>query len=142
MTALLRPGLVLLAALHSVLGGWALFLPQSFYRDFPAPGHAWVAMFPPYNEHLLRDYGGLNLAFALIFGACAIRPERLVVRVSLLGYECYALPHLLFHLGHLRHFRAADAVGQTASLTLTAIAPPLLLTLSYAGATRPMADNR
>src|SRR5215471_14889090 len=34
----------------------AQFLPDSFYDSFPTPGHAWVALLPPHNEHLLRDF--------------------------------------------------------------------------------------
>jgi hypothetical protein len=72
----LRTGLIILAVYHLVLGVWTLFLPRSFYDDFPAPGHPWVALLPPYNEHLLRDFGALNLAMVMVLcssppGACA-----------------------------------------------------------------------
>ena len=35
-----------------------------FYDDFPGLGRSWVAADGPYNEHLVRDVGALNLALA------------------------------------------------------------------------------
>ena len=43
------------------VGLQALFTPRSFYDDFPL-GRGWVAMDGPYNQHLVRDVGSLNLA--------------------------------------------------------------------------------
>jgi len=45
---LLRAGLGVLAAIDTLIGGWALVLPGSFYRDFPGFGMRWVAAAPPY----------------------------------------------------------------------------------------------
>ena len=42
-------------------GIYALFFPRSFYGDFPL-GRGWVEALPAYNEHLVRDVGGLFLA--------------------------------------------------------------------------------
>lgn len=128
----LRVTLVLFALVQAVIGGWALFLPHRFYDGFPLPGHAWVAMFPPYNEHLIRDYGGLNLALAFLLAVCALTMARGMIRATAIGYEFYALPHLLFHIVHLEHFPAIDAVGQTASLVLTVLGPLVLLALTRA----------
>jgi hypothetical protein len=36
--------------------------PAGFFSRFPFAGHAWVALLPPYNEHLVRDVGALSLA--------------------------------------------------------------------------------
>ena len=40
--------------------------PKSFYEDFPGAGRVWVAVDGPYNEHLVRDVGSLNLALAFV----------------------------------------------------------------------------
>jgi hypothetical protein len=50
-------------------GAWPAGWPRSFYDDFPWPGHPWVAPLGAYNEHLLRDFGGMNLAMAVVFGS-------------------------------------------------------------------------
>ncbi|HTO00773.1 MAG TPA: hypothetical protein VL068_08885, partial [Microthrixaceae bacterium] len=60
-------------ALNSlVVGIWAQFAPRSFYDDFPGFGAVWVAVDGPYNEHLVRDVGGLNLALAVVLIAALV----------------------------------------------------------------------
>jgi hypothetical protein len=46
----------------ALVGVWAALWPPGFYDDFPWPGHPWVAPLPAYNEQLIRDFGGMNLA--------------------------------------------------------------------------------
>jgi len=36
---------------------WILLAPQGFYDTFPSGPAEWVSPLPPYNEHLLRDFG-------------------------------------------------------------------------------------
>jgi hypothetical protein len=67
-----RAGLGILAVVQGVVGVWALLAPASFYARFPVSGHAWVAQLPPYNEHLVRDFGALNLALAVPLAAAAV----------------------------------------------------------------------
>ena len=57
------------------VGLQALFTPRSFYDDFPF-GRGWVAMDGPYNEHLVRDVGSLNLAIVVLVFAALIVSER------------------------------------------------------------------
>lgn len=77
MTArtVLRVGLAVLAAMQALVG-WALVAPREFYDGFPIAGHAWVALLPPYNEHLVRDVGAFSLALTVVLGAAAVWPER------------------------------------------------------------------
>ena len=70
-----RAGLIFLAVTQVVIGIWALLAPRSFYDGFPASGHAWVLLLPPYNQHRLRDVGGLSLALTVLLVAAAVRPE-------------------------------------------------------------------
>lgn len=62
-----RAALWLLTSTTLVVGAWALLAPASFYRAFPL-GRAWVAVDGPFNEHLLRDVGGLFLALTVVTG--------------------------------------------------------------------------
>ncbi|MEO3875723.1 hypothetical protein ABGB18_43665 [Nonomuraea sp. B12E4] len=78
--AWVRTGLGVLVLYHLLLGVWTLFLPRSFYDLFPAPGHPWVTFLPPYNEHLLRDFGAMNLAMVVVLGTAAAIAERRLPR--------------------------------------------------------------
>jgi len=49
-----------------LVGFWALLAPRSFYDDFPGGGRSWVSALPPYNEHLVRDVGGLPSNLAVV----------------------------------------------------------------------------
>jgi hypothetical protein len=86
-----------------------------------------VQLLPPYNEHLMRDVGGLNLALSVVLGASALIMERRLVTAALLAYLTYAVYHLVFHVTHLEHFPQADAIAQTSALALVGVALPLAL---------------
>jgi hypothetical protein len=128
-----------LSATLALTGGWALGAPRSFYDRFPGAGHAWVAVLPPYNEHLVRDVGSLTLALAVLLAAAAATLQRPLVTVAALATLVWSTPHLLFHLGHLEGLATADKVGQVVSLALGVAAPLALLALAAgrrAGAAR------
>ncbi|RKT55472.1 hypothetical protein [Saccharothrix australiensis] len=122
-----RVGLLFLTATQLVVGGWALLSPRGFYDGFPAPGHHWVAMFPPYNEHLVRDFGSLNLAIGVGLAYALVTLDRLLVRVVLIGYLLFAVPHMWFHLLHLDHMPVVDQVGNVVTLGLAVLVPLVLL---------------
>ena len=71
----IRIALGYLAFVSLEVGIWAQFAPRSFYDDFPGLGRAWVRVDGPFNEHLVRDVGGLNLALAAAVLAIAHRGE-------------------------------------------------------------------
>ncbi|WP_433260074.1 hypothetical protein ACQPZF_22970 [Actinosynnema sp. CS-041913] len=123
----LRIGLWFLTVTQAAVGGWALVAPQGFYDGFPAPGHHWVAMFPPFNEHLVRDFGSLNLAVAVALAFAAVTLDRLVVRAVLTAYLVFAVPHMVFHLIHLDHMPVVDQVGNVVTLALAVLLPVALL---------------
>jgi hypothetical protein len=112
--AVARAGLVLLALNQALVGAWALLGPASFYGGFPLPGHAWVALLPPYNEHLVRDVGGLTLALAVVLAAAAVRADVASARVAVAAFAVFAVPHAVFHALHLEGFPPADALAQQA----------------------------
>lgn len=110
-----RTAVVLLCLAQGVPGLWALVAPRSFYDGFPLPGFGWVAMFPPYNEHLVRDLGALSFALAVVLAMSAVSPERTLVRAAAFGCLGFTVPHLVFHLGHLGRFGTADVIEQLIS---------------------------
>ena len=63
------------------VGFQALFTPRSFYDDFPI-GRGWVAMDGPYNQHLVRDVGSLNLALVVLVFAALIVSTRALARTA------------------------------------------------------------
>ncbi len=89
--AWLRIGLLIVAATPLVGGLWALLFPRAFYDDFPLPGRAWVSTLGPYNEHLVRDVGALNLALGVLLVVAAVLLERRLVQASLVAYLVYVL---------------------------------------------------
>jgi hypothetical protein len=130
-TGWLRAGLLLYGGMTVLVGVWAAAWPRSFYDDFPWPGHPWVALLPAYNEHLVRDFGGMNLAMAVVFGVAAVTLDRRLATTALVAYLVFALPHLAFHLDHLEPFGAVDAVAQVVTLVVAALLPLPLLALFH-----------
>lgn len=131
---LLRAGLSLLAVAQAAVGGWALVAPRSFFDDGPFPGAHWVAMFPPYNEHLMRDFGALNLALCTVLVFAAVTLEKTLTRAVLTGYVVFAVPHFVFHLNHLENMPFADQVGNVVSLAVAVLLPLALLPLTRSAA--------
>jgi hypothetical protein len=126
----LRIGLLFLAA--TTLNGslWALPFPRSFYDYFPLPGRDWVSTLGPYDEHLVRDYGALNLALGILVVATAIFLEQRLTRVALVAWLGYAVPHFVYHTTLTEHFSPFDNVGQLGSLGLQVLLPLVLLLVS------------
>jgi hypothetical protein len=119
----LRAGLIFYVAVGLLVGAWAAAWPRSFYDDFPWPGHPWVGPLPAYNEHLIRDFGGMNLALAVVFAVAAATLDRRLAGTALVAYLIFAAPHLAFHLNHMEPFGTIDAITQTAALGALAALP-------------------
>jgi hypothetical protein len=117
-SVVVRAGLGFLAVLQAIIGVWALFAPTSFYSSFPLPGHAWVSLLPPYNEHLVRDVGELSLALTVVLVAAAVIGQRLLCAVAVAAIAVYAVPHAIFHFLHLEGFPTSDAIAQTIGIAL------------------------
>ncbi|KAA5826844.1 hypothetical protein ABT337_09025 [Saccharopolyspora hirsuta] len=119
MRTWLRAGLAALTFVHAATGVWTSFFPRSFYDDVPT-----VNDYPPFNEHLFRDFGAMNLAMAVVLGAAAVRLERTLVQIALAANLVWAVPHLVFHAAH------PTGSALVAALAAVVVIPSVLLVLS------------
>lgn len=131
----MRLGVSLLAAPALVVGVWALLIPRSFYDDFPAAGRRWVSALGPYNEHLVRDVGALNLALGALLALAAVLLERRLVQAAFAAWLVYAVPHFLFHATELDAFSALDNSLNLITLGLAVLLPLVLLAATRGGGT-------
>lgn len=136
-----RFAMALLAVNQAILGAWASLAPRSFYDRYPL-GSGWVALLPPFNEHLVRDVGGLSLGFAVLFGAAALNPSPVLVKPVLYAWLLPASTHLAFHLDHLNGFSPADAVTQSLGLVLVVLVPAAVLLALHHEETRGKLEQR
>ena len=134
---LVRPVLFVLAAAAVQLGLWAAIWPRSFYDDFPGGGRTWVAVDGPFNEHLVRDFGQLNLAMAALLIAAFLRPERYIVRTAALASLLFAVPHLAYHATHLDVYETSDQVANVVLLSVAVLLPAVLVLGTARRAPRP-----
>jgi hypothetical protein len=127
MTRLRQVALVVIAAGSALVGVWAQGFPRSFYDDFPGLGRVWVAVDGPYNEHLVRDVGGLNLGLALVAVVALVTGSVLVARVAGGAALLFGVPHLLYHATHLDGFDTGEAAAMLVSLAVAVLAGILAL---------------
>jgi hypothetical protein len=82
----------------------------------------------PYNEHLVRDVGALNLSLFLLSVGALFVGSRAIAKLAALAWLAYAIPHLVYHQRHLPHgiagFEQAVFIG---SLAVLVLAPVVIL---------------
>jgi len=111
-------------------GVWPLLAPHGFYTDFPGgPWQGWVAMDGPYNEHLIRDFGGLNLAMAAVLVGVAVLGRSAPARLTGLAVLLFAVPHTAYHWMHADHFPPADRVPAVGAAAIGVLVGVLVLVL-------------
>jgi hypothetical protein len=132
----LRAGLLVLAIPQLVAGVWARVAPRDFYDTFPGGPQHWVSASGPYNSHLVTDVGAGLAALAVLLLLAAIRPEPLVVQVSLVAWLVFAIPHLLFHVASTEELSTGEAATQVIVLAGAVALPVALLVLARGGARR------
>jgi hypothetical protein len=130
--------LAALAASGLVLGLWAQFAPHDFYSSFPF-GRGWVAADGPYNEHLVRDFGGLNLALAAVTIGALVTGDRWWALGVGVGWLLFAVPHFVYHATHMDPFSGGDLVGNYVGTGALAVlgAAVVVLSLRSRAAPRP-----
>jgi hypothetical protein len=112
---------ILLAAtaiLGAYVGIWAAFFLESFYDAFPGFGLTWISADGPFNEHLIRDVGGLYLGLAAASAAAIFARTAAPGRVVGLGWAVFGAIHYGYHLLHLEG-SAVDVVGNVVSLGIS-----------------------
>lgn len=118
-----KAALIYLTCTAAVVGVWAQAAPRSFYKDFPGVRRFWISLDGPYNEHLIRDVGGLNLSLALLTIAAVVVHRAGLPQLAALCWLVFGLPHLAYHLLHLEPFEPLDAVAQSIALTTQVLVP-------------------
>ena len=123
-----RVGLIYLAFSSLLVGIWAQFWPQSFYTDFPGLGRAWIRLDGPFNEHLIRDVGGLNLGLGLAALFALRFAEARVIQVVCVVAVAFGFPHYVYHLLHLGVLPSSlDQIANIVLLGLNVFVPVALL---------------
>jgi len=122
-----RVALAVLVLVALPVGLWATVSPRSFYDDFPGGGRHWVAVDGPYNEHLVRDFGSLNLALVAVTIVALVTLARPVVLAAAAAWILYSLPHLVYHLRHLDLYDTTDKVLNVTALTGALVLPVIVL---------------
>lgn len=110
--------------LGAFVGSWAAVAPRGFYNSFPSFGFGpWIAVDGPYNEHLIRDVGGLNLALAAASVYAAIQLSARVgvyaSRAVGIAWIVFSVPHLIYHSTHFAGLSGLDLAVEIISVGIT-----------------------
>jgi hypothetical protein len=122
-----RIALGYLALVAIQIGVWAQFAPRSFYDDFPGLGRTWVSVDGPYNEHLVRDVGGLYLALSVLLVAAMITLSRTVIIAASVAVLVSGVPHFVYHVTNRDGLSSGDLAMSLGGLALFAALPVALL---------------
>jgi hypothetical protein len=126
----IRIALGYLSLVSLEIGVWAQFAPRSFYDHFPGLGRAWVAVNGPYNEHLVRDVGGLNLGLAAVLIVALVTLSRPTIVAASVASLLYGIPHLVYHIANTDGLSTGDIAVSLGGLALFAVIPIALIALS------------
>ncbi len=105
------------------IGFWATFAPRSFYDGFPGLGRTWMSLDGPYNEHLVRDVGALNLALTVVLAWAMVSLSRDVVAAACGASLAWGVPHLVYHATTTDGWATSDLVISLGGLVLFAALP-------------------
>ena len=72
----------------------------------------------PYNEHLIRDFGAMNLALTAVTLAALYFGSLAAARAAAAGWLVFSVPHFVYHFRNLEHYDTADQIGNVVSLAL------------------------
>jgi hypothetical protein len=124
---------VYLAFQSAQIGLWALLAPQSFYDGFPGFGRSWVSVDGPFNEHLIRDVGALNIALVVLFVAAAITRRPTMVLTAAIAALAWGTPHLIYHLANFDTLSGFDAAASIGGLAVFVLLPLSTLPAARSG---------
>ena len=118
-----------------LVGLWATISPRGFYDSFPGLGRHWIDVDGPYNEHLVRDVGHLELAVAFVLVAAIVLGTRRLLQIGAVAALVSGLPHLTYHAFNREGYDTGDQLASLGGLALGVIFPFVVLYLT----TRPQA---
>jgi hypothetical protein len=120
MTLVARRALLVLLLLVALsLGPWAYVMPRSWYDTFPGFGMHWIPQSGPYNEHFVKDIGGMYLGLAALTAvALWLAARDAVVLAAALAWTVFNALHLLYHLTMLQVYDTLDRIFVVASLVI------------------------
>lgn len=122
-----------LAASAAYVGFWAMIWPHSFFTSFPGLGHTWVAPLGPFNEHLVRDVGGLYVALVVFSGRVAAKGDVGALRALGSAWIAFGLSHLAFHATHRHGFSTVEWAASMIPLIFTALGGAIFVLLRSHG---------
>lgn len=123
--------LVLTGVPLATVGLWATLAPRSFYDDFPGFGRHWVDVDGPYNEHLVRDVGHLELAVAFVVFAAVFFGGRQLMQVAAVAAIVTGLPHATYHALNREGYETGDLIASVGGLVLGVLMPAVVLYLTW-----------
>ncbi len=103
--------------------------PHSFFTTFPGLGQAWVSPLGAFNEHLVRDVGGLYVALLVFSAWAAAKGDAGALRALGWAWLAFGLPHLLFHATHRHGFSPSEWAASMTPLTFAALGAAILVLL-------------
>lgn len=109
---------------------YILIAPRAFYDDFPAGSSAWVSALPPFNEHLIRDFGAAGLGLAVLAGLAAWWLDRRLVQAAAVALFLGTAPHTIYHFTTTEAYSTADNVVSLGGLVLQTLLPLAVLYLA------------
>ena len=129
-TKIARWSLALIALFMLPVALQATFTPRSWFEDFPF-GRGWIAAEGgTFDEHLVRDIGGLFLALVLVTAWAVWRVTALAAVA--LAWLVQGSLHLWYHVGHLDGLSGGDQIALIGSL----VSIPLLAAIALWFSTR------
>jgi hypothetical protein len=125
----IRFALIYLAIALGSVAVYILLAPRTFYDDFPGWAQ-WVSALPPYNEHLLRDFGSAGLGLAVLAGIAAAWMDRRLVQGAAIALFAGTLPHTIYHFTTTGSYSTGDNVLSLGGLVLQTMLPLAILYLA------------
>ena len=122
-----RALLIYEAVTIGIVSLWILLAPRGFYEDFPVGASAWVSALPPFNEHLIRDFGSAGLGLAVLAGLAALWMDRRLVWAAAIAVLAGSLPHTIYHFTTTEAYSTGDNFASLGGLVVQTLIPLVVL---------------
>jgi hypothetical protein len=129
-----RALLIYEAVTIGTVAAWILIAPRGFYDDFPVGSSAWVSALPPFNEHLIRDFGSAGLGLAVMAGLAALWMDRRLVWAAAIAVLAGSLPHTIYHFTTTESYSTGDNVASLGGLVAQTAIPLIILYMTRSSA--------